>query len=161
MVAQLVERSLPTPEISVSNPNINIRIVQYKRKDKNKEKEARNSPWLKKHRMGQNFSRVDVSIGFKKSFGRLILFSQMILFSTTGPRFFFPIERMVLKWMIAESLEWRLATNLGMNLTNEFKLWSLKTPEMCFLKVANYENDWVQIIFDELAMGELLQFRLK
>ena len=52
VVAQLAERSLPTPEIRGSNPDIgnisNIFICQLlSRKDENKEKEAGNGP-LKK-----------------------------------------------------------------------------------------------------------------
>ena len=55
VVAQLAERSLPTPEIRGSNPNIgNISNVFFcqllSRKDKNKEKEAGKGP-LKKHIM--------------------------------------------------------------------------------------------------------------
>ena len=51
MVAQLVEQSLPTPEIRGSNLNIDkfyLAIIHLNRKDKNKEKEARNGPSLKK-----------------------------------------------------------------------------------------------------------------
>ena len=51
MVAQLVERSLPTPEIRGSNLNIGkfyLPIIHLNRKDKNKGKEARNGPSLKK-----------------------------------------------------------------------------------------------------------------
>ena len=50
VVAQLVERSLPTPEIHGSNPAIG-KIVSTNcmiKKDENKEKEARNGPSLKK-----------------------------------------------------------------------------------------------------------------
>ena len=52
VVAQLAERSLPTPEIRGSNPDIgnisNVFICQLlSRKDENKEKEAGNGP-LKK-----------------------------------------------------------------------------------------------------------------
>ena len=52
VVAQLAERSLPTPEIRGSNPDIgkisNVFICQLlSRKDENKEKEAWNGP-LKK-----------------------------------------------------------------------------------------------------------------
>ena len=53
VVAQLAERSLPTPEIHGSNPDIgNISIVKFicqllSRKDENKEKEAGKGP-LKK-----------------------------------------------------------------------------------------------------------------
>ena len=51
VVAQLVERLLPTQEIYSSNPKISkifLPIVHWKRRDKNKEKEARNGPFLKK-----------------------------------------------------------------------------------------------------------------
>ena len=53
VVAQLAERSLPTPEIRGSNPDIgnisNIFICQLlSRKDENKEKEAGNGPFKKK-----------------------------------------------------------------------------------------------------------------
>ena len=51
VVAQLVERLLPTPEIPISNLNIGklfLPIVHLNRKDKNKEKEAGNDPSLKK-----------------------------------------------------------------------------------------------------------------
>ena len=46
VVARLVERSLPTPEICGSNLDIGQNFVYhlYSRKDKNKEKEARNGP---------------------------------------------------------------------------------------------------------------------
>ena len=52
VVAQLAERSLPTPEIRSLNPNIgNILIVFFcqllSRKDQNKEKEAGNGPFKK------------------------------------------------------------------------------------------------------------------
>ena len=46
MVAQLVERLLPTPEIGSSHPNIYLPIVRLKRKNKHKEKEAGNGPSL-------------------------------------------------------------------------------------------------------------------
>ena len=52
VVAQLVERSLPTPEIRGSNPNIGklyLPIVHWK--DENKEKEAGNGPFLKKKKV--------------------------------------------------------------------------------------------------------------
>ena len=51
VVAQLVVRSLPIPEIQGSNPNIGkfyLPIVHLNRKDENKEKEAGNGPSLKK-----------------------------------------------------------------------------------------------------------------
>ena len=51
VVAQLVERLLPTPEIRSSNPNIGkfyLPIVHLNIKDKTKEKEAGNGPSLKK-----------------------------------------------------------------------------------------------------------------
>ena len=59
VVAQLAERSLPTPEIRDSNPDIGNEIfidvficqLLY-RKDENKEKEAGNGP-LKKRRIPQ------------------------------------------------------------------------------------------------------------
>ena len=57
VVAQLVERSLPTPEICGLNPGIgkffiNQIIYQvYHRKDENKEKEAGNGPSFKKGRL--------------------------------------------------------------------------------------------------------------
>ena len=49
VVAELVEQSLPTPEISSSNPNIGktlsyLSIVLLNNKDNIKEKEARNCP---------------------------------------------------------------------------------------------------------------------
>ena len=45
VVAQLVERSLPTPEIRGSNPNFGkLYLPIVNRKDKNKEKEAGNGP---------------------------------------------------------------------------------------------------------------------
>ena len=47
VLSQLVEQTLPTPEISSSNPDIEIKkfIYQlYNRKDENKEKEAGNGP---------------------------------------------------------------------------------------------------------------------
>ena len=51
VVAQLVERSLPTPEFWSSNPD-NGKILQFYQllnwKDKNKEKEAENGPSFKK-----------------------------------------------------------------------------------------------------------------
>ena len=52
-MAQLAERSLPTPEIRGSNPAIgnisNIFICQLlSRKDENKEKEARKGPFKRK-----------------------------------------------------------------------------------------------------------------
>ena len=52
VVAQLAERSIPTPEIRGSNPDIgnisNIFICQLlSRKDENKEKEAGNGPFKK------------------------------------------------------------------------------------------------------------------
>ena len=46
LVAQLVERSLPVPEIRSSNPKTSAKfylpIVHFNRKDKNKEKETEN-----------------------------------------------------------------------------------------------------------------------
>ena len=57
VVAQLVERSLPTPEIHSSNPNIGklyLSMVHWK--DENKEKEAGNGP-LKKQRPGHSPSQ--------------------------------------------------------------------------------------------------------
>ena len=54
VVAQLAERSLPTPEICGSNSNIgNISIVKFicqllSRKDENKEKETGKGPFKKK-----------------------------------------------------------------------------------------------------------------
>ena len=53
VVAQLVERSLPTPEIPGLNPNIGkfyLPIVHLNRKYKNKEKEAKYGPSLKNYR---------------------------------------------------------------------------------------------------------------
>ena len=50
VVAQLVERSLPTPEIRGSNPNIGKVLstnCKLNRKDENKEKEAGNGPSFK------------------------------------------------------------------------------------------------------------------
>ena len=50
VVAQLVKRLLPTPEIRGSNPNIGkfyLPIVNLNRKDENKEKVAGNGPSLK------------------------------------------------------------------------------------------------------------------
>ena len=47
VVAQLVKRLLPTPEIRGSNPNIGkfyLPIVNLNRKDENKEKVAGNGP---------------------------------------------------------------------------------------------------------------------
>ena len=49
-MAQLAERSFPTPEIRGLNPNIGKVLSAYcklNRKDVNKEKEARNGPSLK------------------------------------------------------------------------------------------------------------------
>ena len=49
-VAQFIERSLPTPQIRISNPNIS-KILSTNctfKKDENKEKEVRNGPSLKK-----------------------------------------------------------------------------------------------------------------
>ena len=51
VVAKLVERSLPTPEIRGSNPNIGKLLstnCTLNRKDENKEKEAGNGPSLQK-----------------------------------------------------------------------------------------------------------------
>ena len=51
-MAQLVEQSLPTPEIRRSevripiSANFNLPIVHFNRKDENKEKEAGNGPSL-------------------------------------------------------------------------------------------------------------------
>ena len=57
VVAQLVERSLPTPEIRGSNPNIGKFYLPIgNRKEENKEKEAGNGPFLKKK---YNLGRVD------------------------------------------------------------------------------------------------------
>ena len=54
MVAQLEERSLPTPEIRGLNPIIgkilSTKCTKKYRKDENKEKEARSGPSLKKIR---------------------------------------------------------------------------------------------------------------
>ena len=53
VVAQLVERLLPPPEIRGSNPNIGKVLTtncKLNRKDENKEKEAGNGPSLKKGR---------------------------------------------------------------------------------------------------------------
>ena len=49
-MAQLVERSLPKPEIPSSNPNIGKYFIYqlYNRKDENKEKESGNCPSLEK-----------------------------------------------------------------------------------------------------------------
>ena len=56
-VAQLVERSLPIPEVRGSNPVIGKKFIYILNicllstvywKDKNKEKEARNGPFFKK-----------------------------------------------------------------------------------------------------------------
>ena len=49
-MAELVERSLPTPEICGSNPNFGKVLstnCKLNRKDENKEKEAGNGPSLK------------------------------------------------------------------------------------------------------------------
>ena len=49
VVAQLVERSLPTPDIRGSNPNLSKVLstnCKLNRKDENAEKEARNGPYL-------------------------------------------------------------------------------------------------------------------
>ena len=57
VVAQLVERALPTPEIRSSNPNIGKVLstnCELNRKDKNKEKEPGNGPSLKKIYVAQN-----------------------------------------------------------------------------------------------------------
>ena len=57
VVAQLAERSLPTPEIRRSNPDIGNELFRMhicqllSRKDENKEKEARNGP-IKKNSGG-------------------------------------------------------------------------------------------------------------
>ena len=50
VLAQLVERSIPTPEVRGSNPVIGKICVYYQLywKDENKEKEAWNGPFLKK-----------------------------------------------------------------------------------------------------------------
>ena len=48
VLAQLVERSLPTPVIHGLNIDTS-KILSTKRKDENKEKEAGNGPSLKKH----------------------------------------------------------------------------------------------------------------
>ena len=53
VVAQLEERSLPTPEIRGSNPNIGKVLstnCKLNRKDENKEKEAREWPLFKKEK---------------------------------------------------------------------------------------------------------------
>ena len=51
-MAQLAERSLPTPEVRSSNPDIgnisNINCQLLSRKDENKEKEAGNGPFKKR-----------------------------------------------------------------------------------------------------------------
>ena len=64
VVAQLVERSLPTPEIRGSNPNIGklyIPIVHWNWKDENKEKEARIGP-LKKRSIIHLAAKVETKI---------------------------------------------------------------------------------------------------
>jgi hypothetical protein len=54
VVAQLAERSLPTPEIRGSNPSIGkiypiyLSTVSQFRKDENKRKRGRNGPFKKK-----------------------------------------------------------------------------------------------------------------
>ena len=51
VVAQLVKRLLPTPEIRGSNPNIGkfyLPIVNLNRKDENKEKEPEYGPSFKR-----------------------------------------------------------------------------------------------------------------
>ncbi len=49
VVAQLVEQSLPKPEIRGSNPNIGkLYLPIVNRKDENKEKEAGNGPFKKR-----------------------------------------------------------------------------------------------------------------
>ena len=48
VVAQLVERMLPTPEIRGSNPDIGEVLSTNCRKGENKEKEVRNGPFFKK-----------------------------------------------------------------------------------------------------------------
>ena len=53
VVAQLVEWSLPTPEIPGLNPNMgkfHLPIVHLNRKYENKEKEAKYGPSLKNYR---------------------------------------------------------------------------------------------------------------
>ena len=58
VVAQLVERSLPTPEIHGSNPNIGkILSTNYTLNEKRRKWEKRGTEWpvLKKIWMGPNF----------------------------------------------------------------------------------------------------------
>ena len=65
MVAQLVERSLLTPEICGSNPNTSkfyLPIEHLKRKDKNKEKEAGNVPPLKNSTFHHYFETLQSNI---------------------------------------------------------------------------------------------------
>ena len=52
VVAQLVERSLPIPEICGSNPAIDVFFYQPYLKDKNKEKREREWPNFLKKRIG-------------------------------------------------------------------------------------------------------------
>ena len=67
MVAQLVERSVLTPEIRGSNPNIGksyLPIVHLNRKDEIEEKEAGNGPSLKniKHTIPTEIDETDRDI---------------------------------------------------------------------------------------------------
>ena len=67
VVAQLVERSLPTPEIRGSNPNIGklyLPIVHWNWKDENRENEAGNGPFKKKkfHKFTLSLSRLHLEL---------------------------------------------------------------------------------------------------
>ena len=64
VVAQLVELSLPIPEIHGSNPAIgNIIYYQQYWKDENKEKEAGHGPNFKNKKIVLVFEKTEIDVG--------------------------------------------------------------------------------------------------